>query len=134
MLQPKKQKFRKPFNRIPKKSGFVDDPLHFGEFGLICLENGLLRARQIDAARKVVVGFTKRKGKLWIRIFPDHGVTKKPSEVKMGKGKGDVEYFVAPIKRGKMIFEVGGISEEIAKEALRRASYKLPLKVKIVER
>lgn len=132
MLQPKKQKFRKSFARMPKAKAFQADRLNFGEFGLMSLDNGLIKSNQIDAARKAIVGYTKRRGKLWIRIFPDLPVTRKPSEVKMGKGKGDVEYYVAGIKKGKILFEIGGIDKDVAAEALRRAGHKLPVKVKIV--
>lgn len=115
-----------------KKHSFVADRLSFGEFGLLSLENGLMDSKEIDAARRFIVGAMKRKGRLWIRIFPDRPVTKKPEEVKMGSGKGDIFTYVAVIKKGKILFELGGISEKEAREALRGAAHKLSLRVKFI--
>lgn len=106
--------------------------LDFGEFGLKALEPYWLTARQIEAARKAIVGRTKRGGKLWIRIFPDKPVTKKPAEVRMGKGKGPVDHYVAVVKPGRIIFELAGVDEKIAIDALERAAAKFPIKTRIV--
>ncbi len=133
MLTPRKIKWRKPHKIFPKKKRAKPDRLVFGEYGLLVTENGHLTDRQIEAARRSIVGYMKRRGKLWIRVFPDWAITKRPSEVKMGGGKGDLDHFVAIVKKGSIIFEVGGVSEEVASEALRRASYKLPLKTKIIK-
>ena len=133
LMAPKRLKYRRPFKIIPKKKRAIRDRLHFGMYGMVSLDNALLSARQIEAARKVIVGYMKRKGKLWIRIFPDRPVTRKPAEVKMGSGKGDVAYYAAIVKKGAVLFEIAGVPEEVATEALRRASYKLPIKVKIIK-
>jgi len=134
MLQPKKTKYRKQFRgHIGGKaqSGFN---IAFGEIGLKSLEGGWLSAAQIEAARRAITNFTKRSGKMWIRIFPDKPVTKKPSGSTMGGGKGDIDTYVAVIRPGKIIFELSGVEEKIAREALRRAITKLPLATKIVVR
>lgn len=132
MLQPKKVKYRKPFIGHIKNKSYIIDKLHYGEYGLLSLENGYLDSKCIDAARKIIVGKTKRKGKLWLRIFPDKPITKRPAQVKMGGGKGDVDTWVAVIKKGQILFELGGINKEDASVALKSASYKLPFKVKII--
>jgi large subunit ribosomal protein L16 len=109
--------------------------VHFGDFGLMALEPSWITARQIEASRRAIVRALRRRGKVWIRIFPDKPVTKRAAETRMGKGKGNVEFWVAVVKPGRIMFEVGGgLPEETAKEALRLASYKLPIKTKIVSR
>lgn len=133
MFEVKRVKYRKPFKIIPKKKTAIRDRLNFGAYGLLVLDNALLSAKQLDAARKAIIGYIKRKGKLWIRVFPDRPITKRPAEVKMGKGKGDVDYYAAIVRKGAIIFELGGVDEEIAREAFRRAAYKLPVKVKFVK-
>lgn len=107
--------------------------LDFGDFGLKALEASWLSSRQIEAARKAIVGRTKRGGKLWIRVFPDKPVTKKPAEVRMGSGKGPVDHYVAVVKPGRIIFELAGVEEKIAIDALERAAAKLPIRTKIVK-
>ncbi len=128
MLQPKRTKFRKQMkgrNRgLARRGGNVS----FGEYGLKSIERGRITARQIEAARRAMTRHVKRSGKIWIRIFPDKPITKKPLEVRQGKGKGNVEYWVAQIQPGRMLYEMEGVSEEIAREAFRLAAAKLPLK------
>ncbi len=134
MLQPRKTKYRKQFRgRIGGKaqSGYT---VAFGEIGLKSLQGGWLTAAQIEAARRAITNFTKRSGKMWIRIFPDKPVTKKPAGAPMGGGKGDIDTYVAVIRPGKIIFELSGVEDKLAREALRRAATKLPLATKIVER
>ena len=133
MFEVKRVKYRKPFKIVPKKRAPIRDRLNFGAFGLLVMDNALITARQLDAARKAIIGYIKRKGKLWIRVFPDRPITKRPAEVKMGKGKGDVDHYAAIVKKGAIIFELGGVDEEVALEAFRRASHKLPVKVKVVK-
>jgi large subunit ribosomal protein L16 len=134
MLQPKTEKHRKKFRgKIRGKSGRANR-ITVGEYGLKALTGGRIISNQLESARKAIAGFTKRKGKLWIRVFPDKSYTRKPAEVKMGGGKGDIEGYIAAVKRGRVIFEIGGIEEEIACEALRRAGHKLPLKTKIIKK
>jgi large subunit ribosomal protein L16 len=107
----------------------------FGDFGLLALEPGWVTARQIEASRRAIVRAMRRRGKVWIRIFPDKPITKKPAETRMGKGKGNVEFWVAVVKPGRVMFEIGGgVPDEIALEALRLAQYKLPIKTKIIRR
>ncbi len=134
MMQPKRRKYRKEFrgSRNGKATRGVD--VSFGEFGLKALSPAWLTARQIEAARKTIAHETKRAGKLWIRIFPDKPTTHKPAGVKMGGGKGDIEEYVAVVKPGRIIFELGGLSLEAAKEAFRKAGHKLPFGTKMVER
>ena len=134
MLQPKKTKFRKAFKgRISgaSKGGFE---LNFGQFGLKAMEPERITARQIEAARRAMTRHMKRAGRVWIRIFPDVPVTKKPTEVRMGKGKGAPDHWVAVVRPGKLLFEMEGVPVEIAKEAMRLASHKLPLKTVFVVR
>lgn len=134
MLQPKRVKYRK----VQKGKGQVKGNsnrghlLSNGMFGIKTLEQNWLTARQIEAARIAATRFMKREGQLWIKIFPDKPITKKPLDVRMGKGKGAPEYWVAPVKPGRMLFEVGGVPIEIAKEALRLAAQKLPVKTKFI--
>jgi large subunit ribosomal protein L16 len=134
MLMPKKVKWRKQSRgrmRGQTKGGAL---VSFGEFGLKALEPGWITSRQIEAARVSISRAMSRTGKLWIRIFPDKPVTKKPAETRMGKGKGALEEWVAVVKPGRVMFELSGVTPEIAKEALRRAGHKLPIKTKFVER
>jgi large subunit ribosomal protein L16 len=134
MLQPKRTKFRKQQkgrNRGLAQSG---NKVSFGEFGLKATDRGRLTARQIEAARRAMTRHIKRGGKIWIRVFPDKPITKKPLEVRMGKGKGNVEYWVAQIQPGRMLYEMEGVSEEIAREAFKLAAAKLPIKTTFVTR
>ncbi len=134
MLQPKRTKFRKQQkgrNRGLAQSG---NKVSFGEFGLKAVERGRLTARQIEAARRAMTRHVKRGGKIWIRVFPDKPITEKPLEVRQGKGKGNVEYWVAQIQPGRMLYEMQGVSEEIAREAFKLASAKLPFKTTFVTR
>ncbi len=132
MLQPRKSKFKKQFRGKMRGIASRGSSLDFGQFGLKSLGRGWLTDRQIEAARKAVSHYTKRAGKVWIRVFPHKPITKKPIGVRMGGGKGDVEGFVVPIVPGKIIFEIAGVSEEIAYQALKRAGAKLPFKTKVV--
>lgn len=138
MLFPKKVKYRKwhTMRKNPKKVGVATRgvDVSFGSYGLKAVEPARIKSNQIEAARKVVSRTVGKTGRLWIRIFPDMPYTKKPAEVKLGKGKGDLEGYVAPVKPGRILFEVDGVSEAVAKEALRKAGTKLPLKTKIVAR
>jgi large subunit ribosomal protein L16 len=134
MLQPRKRKYRKEFRGkmggIASSSNSVD----FGEYGLRSLENGWINAREIEAARRAMTGYTKRKGKVWSRIFPHKPYTQKPTNSKMLGGKGEVEGYVAVVTPGTILVEIGGVSEEIAREALRLAGHKFSVKTKFVKR
>lgn len=134
MLTPAKTKYRKAQKGGKKIKGAATSgfTLSYGSVGLKSLSSGKLNSRQIESARKVITRYMKRAGKLWIKVFPHTPISKKPAEVRMGSGKGNVEYYVAKIRPGNIIFEVDGISEEIAKAALEKASAKLPFKTKIV--
>ena len=134
MLQPKKTKYRK--QQKGKLRGFATSgaKVSFGEYGLKALTRGRVTARQIEAARRAMPRHIKRGGKVWIRIFPDVPITKKPVEVRMGKGKGNVEYWVAKIQPGKVLYEMEGVSEEVAREAFRLAAAKLPILTSFVNR
>ncbi|MEA3349983.1 MAG: 50S ribosomal protein L16 [Chloroflexota bacterium] len=133
MLMPKRVKYRKQMRGRMKGKARRGAEVHFGDYGLQALEPGWVSARQIEAARRAIVRSMRRRGKVWIRIFPDKPITKRAAESRMGKGKGDVEYWAAVVKPGRIMFEVGGgVLEEVAKEALKRASYKLSVKTKIV--
>ena len=134
MLQPKKTKFRKQQKGRMKGNSQRGHQLAFGSFGIKTLEQGWITGRQIEAARQAVTRHMKREGQIWIRIFPDKPVTKKPAEVRMGKGKGAPEYFVARVTPGRIMFEAEGVPMDIAKEALRLAAQKLPVKTKFVVR
>jgi large subunit ribosomal protein L16 len=134
MLQPKKTKYRKMFKGKMKGSAQRGATLAFGSYGIKSLEEVWMTARQIEAARIAATRYMKREGQLWIRIFPDKPITKKPLEVRMGKGKGAVEYWAAVVRPGRMLFELDGVPEDIAKEALRLAAQKLPVKTKFVVR
>ncbi len=132
MLQPKRTKFRKQQKGRMKGNAGRGTQLSYGTFGIKSLDSNFLTSRQIEAARIAATRYMKREGSLWIMIFPDKPITKKPLEVRMGKGKGAPDHFVAVIKPGRILFEVGGVSMEIAKEALRLAAQKLPVRTKFV--
>ena len=134
MLQPKKTKVRKQQKGRLKGNTKRGAEIAFGSFGIKALETAFLTARQIEAARQAVTRYMKREGQIWIRVFPDKPITKKPNEVRMGKGKGAPEYFVARINPGRILFEADGVPMDVAKEALRLASQKLPIAVKFVVR
>jgi large subunit ribosomal protein L16 len=134
MLQPKRTKFRKMHKMKMKGNAKRGDQLSFGSFGLKATEGCWVTARQIEAARVAVTRFMKREGQIWIRVFPDKPITKKPAEVRMGKGKGSPEYWVAVVKPGRVIFEAEGVPMDVAKEALRLAAQKLPVTTKFVVR
>jgi len=134
MLQPKRTKFRKQHKGRNRGLAQVGNKVSFGEFGLKSLERGRITSRQIEAARRAMTRHIKRGGKIWIRIFPDKPITEKPLEVRQGKGKGNVEYWVAQIQPGRMLYEMQGVSEEIAREAFKLAAAKLPLKTTFVTR
>jgi large subunit ribosomal protein L16 len=131
---PKRTKWRKQMRGRMKGKAHRGSTVEFGEFGLQALEPVWLTSRQIEAARRTMVRYVRRRGKIWIRVFPDKPVSKKPAETRMGKGKGAVEYYVAVIKPGRVLFEMGGITEEEAREALRLAGFKLPCKTKFVKK
>ena len=134
MLQPSKFKYRKKQRGRRKGISSTGNKVSFGEYGLIALEPSWITNRQIEAARVAMTRHMKRGGKVWIRIFPDMPYTKKPAETRMGKGKGMPEYWVAVVKPGKVMFEASGVNEELAREAFRLASHKLPIKTKFVTR
>jgi len=135
MLQPNKTKFKKQRkDRNRRRIATKCNELNFGEFGLKSLNNSRITARQIESSRIVISKYLKRAGKVWIRIYPDKPVTKKPVEVRQGRGKGDVEFWVALVQPGKILFEISGVSKDIAFKALKLASYKLPIKTLIVSR
>ena len=134
MLQPKRTKFRKQQKGRVRGIAQRGHSINFGEFAIKTLEPGWINSRQIEAARIAVTRAMKREGQVWIRIFPDKPITKKPAEVRMGKGKGAPEYWVAPVRPGRILFECGGIDRELAQEAMRLASQKLPVKTKFVIR
>lgn len=135
MLLPKKTKYRKHFKgRIPKGSATRGTELSFGQFGLKAEATERITSRQIEAARRAMTRHIKRGGKIWIRIFPDLPVTQKPAEVSMGSGKGAIDHYVARVRPGRILFEMDGVSEELAREAMRLAGRKLPIKTKFVAR
>lgn len=134
MLVPRRVKYRKQMRGSMKGTAHAGMTFAFGEFGLSAEGAGWISSRQIESARRAITHYTQRGGRLWIRIYPDKPITKKPPEVRMGGGKGDVHEYVAPVKPGRMIFEMGGVSREVAREALRLASHKLPVKTRIVMR
>jgi large subunit ribosomal protein L16 len=132
MLLPKRTKYRKQMrgkNRGKSQRGYE---ISFGEYGLKALDHGMLTSRQIESARRAIAGSTKRGGKMWIRVFPDKPITKKPLEVRMGKGKGAVDHYACPIKPGKILFELSGIDAETAREAFRVAAAKIPMRTRFV--
>ncbi len=134
MLQPKRTKFRKQQKGRNRGLARRGNTVSFGEFGLKSTGRGRVTARQIEAARRAMTRYVKRGGKIWIRIFPDKPISKKPLEVRQGKGKGNVEYWVAQVQPGRMLYEMEGVSEEVAREAFRLAAAKLPVATKFVTR
>ena len=134
MLSPKRIKFRKTFKGRTKGIATRGNVVSFGEFGLICLEPGWITNRQIEASRVAMTREMKRGGKVWIRIFPDKPITKKPAETRMGKGKGNPEGWVAVVKPGRMLFEIEGVSEELARKSFALAMAKLPVQTRFVKR
>jgi large subunit ribosomal protein L16 len=134
VLLPRKIKFRKSQKGKTRGLATSGNKIHFGEYGLKAIENGLIRANHIEACRVVVARKMKGVGKLWINIFPHKPVTKKPAETRMGKGKGELDHWVAVVKRGKVVFELSGVPEDFAKSVLRLVSFKLPVKTKFISR
>lgn len=134
MLVPRRVKYRKQMRGTMKGDAYRGTTLSFGEFGLMTETGGWISSRQIEAARRAISHHTQRGGRIWIRIYPDKPITKKPPEVRMGGGKGDVHEYVAPVLPGRILFEMGGIPVDIAQEALRRAAHKLPVKTRFVTR
>ena len=134
MLMPKRVKRRKQFRGSMKGKALRGNKITNGEYGIVAMEPCWIRSNQIEAARVAMTRYIKRGGKVWIKIFPDKPVTTKPAETRMGSGKGTLEYWVAVVKPGRVMFEIAGVSEEVAREALRLASHKLPIKTKFVKR
>lgn len=134
MLMPKRTKFPKMHRGRMRGKAQRGNAVHFGEFGLQSLEPGWISGRQIEAARRAIVREARRRGKVWIRIFPDKPITQRAAETRMGKGKGNVEYWAAVVKPGRVLFEVSGMPEEVAMEALRLASHKLSVRTKVIGR
>jgi large subunit ribosomal protein L16 len=134
MLMPKRVKYRKQMRGRVKGKATRGVEVAFGEYGLQALEPGWITSRQIEAARRAIVRHVRRRGKYWVRIFPDKPVTAKPAETRMGKGKGAVDHWVAVVRPGRIMFELSGVSEEMAREAMRLASHKLPIKCQFVKR
>ena len=134
MLMPKRVKRRKQYRGSMRGKALRGNKITYGEYGIVATEPAWITANQIEAARVAMTRYIKRGGKVWIKIFPDKPVTAQPAETRMGKGKGNLEYWVAVVKPGRVMFEISGVSEEIAKEALRLAVHKLPIKCKIVSR
>lgn len=134
MLLPRKTKFRKTFKGKNRGEATRGTEISFGRYGLRALENERLTSRQIEAARRAMTRYIKRGGKVWIRVFPHTPVTKKPNEVRMGSGKGAVDHYVARVRAGKIVFELDGVAEDVAKEAMRLAGRKLPIKTRFVVR
>ncbi|MBU9725972.1 MULTISPECIES: 50S ribosomal protein L16 [Diplocloster] len=134
MLMPKRVKRRKQFRGSMKGKALRGNTISNGEYGIIAMEPGWIKSNQIEAARVAMTRYIKRGGQVWIKIFPDKPVTTKPAETRMGSGKGSLEYWVAVVKPGRVMFEISGVPEETAKEALRLATHKLPVKCKVVSR
>ena len=134
MLMPKRVKYRKQMRGRMTGKALRGADVQFGDYGLQALEPAWITQRQIEAARKAIVRFTKRRGRVWIRIFPDKPVTAKPAETRMGKGKGAVDHWVCVVKPGRVMFEMGGVDEEDARAALRLAGFKMPIKTKFIKR
>ena len=134
MLMPKRVKRRKQFRGTMAGKALRGNVINYGEYGLVATEPCWIKSNQIEAARVAMTRYTKRGGKVWIKIFPDKPITQQPAETRMGKGKGSPEYWVAVVKPGRVMFEIGGVSEEVAREALRLASHKLPIKTKMVKK
>lgn len=134
MLVPRRAKYRKQMRGTMKGDSYRGTTISFGDFGLMSEGTAWVSARQIEASRRAITHYTQRGGRVWIRIFPDKPITKKPAETRMGSGKGDVEEFVARVKPGRILFEMGGTTKEIAYEALRLAGHKLGVKTRIIEK
>jgi len=134
MLMPKKYKYRKQQKSRMRGSSKTEAKLHFGNYGLVALETGWITSRQIEASRVAITRHMKRAGKLWIMIFPHKPITKKPAETRMGKGKGDVDRYVSVVKRGKVMFELTGVADDVALTALNLAQHKLPIKTRIIKK
>lgn len=134
MVAPKKTKYRTAFIRYNRGVANKATELFYGEVGIISLDNGFITPNQIEAARRVIANTTKRAGKVWIRIFPDQPMTSKPANVRMGSGKGPLKHYVAPVQAGKVVFEIGGIDKALASLALKKASKKLGIHTKIIEK
>ena len=134
MLSPKKTKFRKQQKGRLRGVAKGGTDITFGDFGLQATSSGLITARQIEAARIAMTRHVKRQGKIWIRVFPDKPITKRPAETRMGKGKGSVELWACPVNRGRVLYEMDGVPEDLAREALRLASHKLPIKTRFLKR
>ena len=134
MLLPKRVKYRRVHRGRMTGKATRGNTLAYGEFGLVATEPAWITSNQIEAARIAMTRYTKRGGKVWIKIFPDKPITEKPAETRMGSGKGSPEYWVAVVKPGRVMFEIAGVSEDVAREALRLASHKLPIKTKVVKR
>jgi len=133
-LMPKRVKYRKSQRGTRRGVATTGAELAFGEFGLKVLENGWIKNTQIEAVRVILARQLHRGGRLWIRCFPDKSITKKPAEVRMGKGKGELDHWVCPVRRGRVLFELGGVQEEFARQSFRLAAYKLPLRTKFITR
>ena len=134
MLLPKRVKYRRVHRGRMTGKAMRGNTLAYGEYGLVAAEPAWITSNQIEAARIAMTRFTKRSGQVWIKVFPDKPITKKPAETRMGSGKGSPEYWVAVVKPGRVMFEIAGVSEEVAREALRLASHKLPIKTKVIAR
>ena len=134
MLMPKRFKHRKQFRGSMRGKATRGNKISYGEYGIVAMEPGWVKSNQIEAARIAMTRYVKRGGKVWIKIFPDKPVTATPAETRMGKGKGALEYWVAVVKPGRVMFEISGVPDEVAKEALRLATHKLPIKCKVVSR
>lgn len=134
MLMPKRVKYRKQFRGRVKGKATRGNQVEFGEYGLQALEPTWITSRQIESARQAIVRHVRRRGKYWVRVFPDKPVTAKPAETRMGKGKGEVDHWVAVVRPGRIMFELSGVSEDMAREAFRLASHKLPVKCQVVKR
>ena len=134
MLMPKRVKRRKQFRGTMRGKATRGNTISYGEYGIVAVEPGWIKSNQIEAARIAMTRYIKRGGKVWIKIFPDKPVTTKPAETCMGSGKGSLEYWVAVVKPGRVMFEIAGVPEEVAREALRLATHKLPVKCKVVSR
>jgi large subunit ribosomal protein L16 len=134
MLQPKKVKYRKCQKRRLRGKARRGNVVSFGDYGLQAIGTGFVSARQIEAARIAMTRHIKRGGKVWIRVFPDKPISKKPAETRMGKGKGNPEAWVAPVKRGRVLYELEGVTQQVAREAMRLAAHKLPIRTRFVER
>lgn len=134
MLVPKRAKYRKQMRGKLKGSAHRGTEVSFGEYGLSSMGTGWITSRQIEAARRAITHYTQRGGRVWIRIFPDKPITKKPAETRMGSGKGDVYEYVATVKKGRILFEMGGVTKDVAFAALRLAAHKLPVKTRVIEK